>query len=332
VSAPASGATGIVHPCTAQTNVSFGAPPTIVGGIAERAVVASTNHGGLVAPNNIFLFEDTSGGCQVDPSAQVGIGADYAGVTANWPTLFLSNGPTGQGFTSVDRNGTDNGFNGAVAYNSSTTAPTQSPPAVATASPVRAFFGSVSTDNKVRGAVPGTCTLGASCWIDDSAFPSAQAGNAVPSTPVFDSAAVYAADSSAIIYAFPRASGGPSWSKNFANPSPPLPSPWPAPGSATVSAPVLLQGQTLLVVRGDGVVALASSSGFAPLLMVKALAAPVPPLVDTRGSGVVAYLVDGEGWVTALQIAVAPLRAGQNAWPRPGRDSCNSRNAASSCQ
>jgi hypothetical protein len=95
---------------------------------------------------------------------------------------------------------------------------------------------------------------------------------------------------------------------------------------------VLLPGQTVLLVRNDGVVALASSSGFTPLLMVKPLAAPVPPVVDTRGSGGVAYLVDGEGWVTALQIPLAPLAAGPNAWPRPGRDSCNSRNAASSCQ
>jgi len=95
---------------------------------------------------------------------------------------------------------------------------------------------------------------------------------------------------------------------------------------------VLLQGQTVLVVRSDGVVALASAAGVVPLLQVALTSAPVAPVVDTHGSGGVAYVADGGGWVTALQIAVPPLAAGQNAWPRPGRDSCNSRNAASSCQ
>jgi hypothetical protein len=141
--------------------------------------------------------------------------------------------------------------------------------------------------------------------------------------------AVYAADDHAVIYAFPRASGGPSWSKNFANP--PLPSPWPpAPTNPTASAPVLLLGQTVLVVRSDGVVALASSSGIAPLLQTALTAPPVAPAVDVHGSGAVAYVPDGAGWVWALQLAVAPLAAGPNAWPRPGRDSCNSRNAAPS--
>jgi hypothetical protein len=333
--APTSGSTGAVHACTSAsnsslTNVSFGAPPAIVAG-PERAVVAATAHSGLTT-NNIFIFEDT-GSCVLDSSTSVGVNTDYRGITANWSTpstIFLS---TAQGFSSADWSGS--GFGAAAAYNTLTaTVPTQSPPAVAALSTVHAFFGSVASDNKVRGAVPSTCVATA-CWIDDSTFPSAQAGNPVPSTPVFDSMAVYAADDHAMIYAFPRSAGGPSWStKDFVHPSPALPSPpWPpAPASGTSSAPVLLQGQAVLLVRNDGVVALASSSGIAPLLMVKPLAAPVSPVVDTRGSGSVAYLVDGEGWVTALQIAVPPLLAGPNVWPRPGRDSCNSRNAASSCQ
>jgi hypothetical protein len=88
----------------------------------------------------------------------------------------------------------------------------------------------------------------------------------------------------------------------------------------------------VLVVRNDGVVALASATGIVPLLNAAALSgAPVAPAIETRGTGGVAYVSDGQGWVWALQLPAPPLAAGAAVWPRPGRDSCNSRNAASPC-
>jgi len=320
--APASGSIGTVHACTPTSNVSFGSPPAIIvtSSASERAVVASNAHA-AAATSNVFLFEENSG-CQADTPALVGVGADYFGITANWPTIFLS---TGQGFSSADNNGST--FGAPVAYNG--TVPTLSPPAIATSS-LRAFFG--STDHTVRSAKQSLCTV-VSCWVDDPAFPTAAATNPVPFTPVFDAADAYAADDHAVVYAFPRSSGGPTWTEDFRNPTPPLPPPWPSAASATLAPPVLLLGGIVLVVRSDGVVAEASSPGIVPLLKVGVFGSgqPVAPVLDARGTGAVAYVPDGEGWVWALQLPTSPLAAGPNTWPRPGRDSCNSRNAASSC-
>ena len=326
---PSGGGPSIVHACAPTSNVSFGSPPAIVAN-PERAVLASIDNT-VAATSNIFLFEDNAG-CQADAPAQVplGTGGKYLGLSANWPTIFLA---TGQGFTSIDRNSGNTDFDAATqrAYNSTATVPTVSPPAISTQSSLRAIFASVTNDKMVHSAKQATCTS-VSCWVDDSSFSSAQAGNSVPFTPVFDAAGVYIADNAGVLYAFPRSSGGPNWSQDFIQPSPPLPAPWPTLASGTTSPPVLLPNQTLLAVRSDGVVALATAAGFAPLLKTAGPMVPVAPVIDSRPAGGVAYVVDGDGWLTAVQLPVAPLAAGSNIWPRPARDSCNSRNAASSCQ
>ncbi len=324
--APTSGVMGTAHAC-AVTNVSFGSPPAVIaanGAIPERAVLASADNT-VAATSNVFLFEENNG-CQADPPALLPVGASNksSGLSANGTSVFLS---TGQGFTSFDAFDPTT----ARAYTSTATVSTASPPALSAGS-LRAWFGSGGSDKMVHSALQSTCTGGTKCWVDDSAFPAASATSPFPFTPVFDAAAVFAVDASAVVHAFPRTTNGSAWSQDFVNPNPPLPSGWPTPGSATVSPPVLLQQETLLEVRNDGVVALATSAGIAPLIKAAPTGLPVAPVVDARAGGSVAYVVDGEGWLTAVQLPLAPLAAGQNAWPRPGRDSCNSRNAASTCQ
>jgi hypothetical protein len=321
ISAPSTGMLGSAQSCPAN-NVSFGGSP-VIALAPERAVVASTNHA-VAALSNVFVFQTST--CSSPETTLVGTG-DYPGVSASWPTLLLA---TGQGFSSVDRNGTDTGFDTTTltTYNNGTaTVTTLSPPSVSN-SPLNAFFGSTS-DRKVRRAAK-TCT-GVNCWTDVGGFTPPTAGSGLPYTPVFDSATIYTADDVGKVYTFARSNGTAGWTADFrASP----PSPWPSNSSATVSAPVLLQSGSVLVVRNDGVVALASSAGIVPLLDTKAplSGAPVSPAIETRGTGGVAYVSDGAGWVWALQTPAAPLAASAAVWPRPGRDSCNSRNAASSCQ
>jgi hypothetical protein len=322
ISAPSSGTMGSAQSCPAS-NVSFGASPVIALN-PERAVVASTNHA-LAALFNVFVFQTSN--CSSAETTLVGTG-DYPGVSANWPTLFLA---TGQGFSSVDRALGDLSFNTATltAYNNgSATVTTLSPPSVSNA-PVNAFFGSTS-DRKVRRAAR-TCTTGTPCWTDVAGFTPGAAGSGIPFTPVFDSASIYAADDVGKVYTFARSNGAAGWTADFSA-WPTTPSPWPSTSPATVSAPLMLQGGYVLVVRNDGVVALASAAGIAPLLKAAPLSgAPVAPAIETRGTGGEAYVSDGQGWVWALQLPAAPLAAGAAVWPRPGRDSCNSRNAASPC-
>jgi hypothetical protein len=44
----------------------------------------------------------------------------------------------------------------------------------------------------------------------------------------------------------------------------------------------------------------------------------------------VSYVHDGGGWIWAVQVP-PPAAASASVWPRPGRDSCNTRNATSTC-
>ena len=266
----------------------------------------------------------------VRPSPPVGT-ADSPGISANWPTLFLA---SGQGFTSVDRVNGDTAFSSStVAYNNgAATVPTSAPPAISTTSPSNAIFASGSPDDMVRRAFQTTCAP-LPCWQDvGGSFAPGPAGANLSSTPVFDAANIYVADDKAKVYAFSRSAGGAAaWSVDFRAA---LPSGWPSvSNSATVSPPILLQGGTALVVRSDGVVALASAAGAVPVLKMAALTGlPAAPVLDSRGTGGVAYVHDGEGWIYALQLASPPAIPSSTVWPRPGRDSCNSRNAASLCQ
>ena len=43
------------------------------------------------------------------------------------------------------------------------------------------------------------------------------------------------------------------------------------------------------------------------------------------------YVPDGAGWLWAVNLPAPPMQASATAWPRPGRDSCNSRSAGAAC-
>ncbi len=327
IPSPGGGATTATVQACSVANVSFGASPVIAAN-PERAVVVSTAHFGALQTANVFLFQTSA--CN-SPEADLVSAGDFPGVSASWPSVFLAS--ASQGFTSADRNGGDSAFNAPSSSYSGASAPTAAPPALLGNNPVNAaFFGSLSPDDSVRRASMSTC-LTIPCWTDVGGFTPGAAASSVPYTPVFDSTVLYAADDHGKLYAFNRSSGAAAWSADLRSAA--LPAPWstlPVAASAIISAPVLLQRATALVVRSDGVVALANSAGISPLLLVGATAAPAPPAIDSHNGSGVAYLADGDGWVTALQLPVAALAPGQNTWPRPGRDSCNSRNAASQCQ
>jgi hypothetical protein len=82
----------------------------------------------------------------------------------------------------------------------------------------------------------------------------------------------------------------------------------------------------------DGPVKVVSQSGVQALLTVTPYAATPPvPATEASGSYGVAYVPDGAGWVWAVNLPAPPMQASSTAWPRPGRDSCNSRSAGAPC-
>ncbi|MGZ6125012.1 MAG: hypothetical protein ACXWLR_08625, partial [Myxococcales bacterium] len=89
---------------------------------------------------------------------------------------------------------------------------------------------------------------------------------------------------------------------------------------------------TVLVVQKDGAVKIVSGGSVSSLLSVASYAAAPPvPAIEAAGSYGLAYVPDGAGWVWAVNLPAPPLQASAVAWPRPGRDSCNSRFAGAPC-
>jgi hypothetical protein len=161
-----------------------------------------------------------------------------------------------------------------------------------------------------------------------SSFAPAIATSGLPTTPVFDGTTIYAADDKGTVYAW-------SWSSGT-----PVPPGWPvSPSSSlTVSPPVLLEGAGVLVVYSDGKVKIIGSGGTTQQQVIGTLleppVTPLAPAIDLRNLGTspggVAYVAASGGWIYAWQIAAAPKTASVTVWPRPGHDSCNSRNANTS--
>jgi hypothetical protein len=144
---------------------------------------------------------------------------------------------------------------------------------------------------------------------------------------VFDGTNIWSADDQGVVYTWRQDTGMPL--KSIAL-------------GAAVSSPVLLgvpPGGLALIVHRDGgveILTLTTTTLTALTLvnvgMFAASVTPVPPAIDFRGAGGVAYVPAPQGWVYALQIPQAPMSASASVWPRPGRDSCNSRSAGSPCQ
>ncbi len=305
-------------------NATLSWPPVIAGmpGAPLAVLVANATS----AVNNVFVFQ--KGNCT--PIDQEPLTLDgqtmFNGASAEGSTLFFAHGA---GFTSSAFNGTFDPV--GVSYSGSGgNPPARGGPAILGASPTETpiFAGG---DKKVHKAQFNPSCTGTPCWQSAMTWTNISAN--LNGTPVFDANAVYVTDSNGVVYAFSQAVAGATTSQV-------------APTTTlAVSSPVLVGTGQALVVQHDATVRLVTpaapvSSNAVTLLQMRtpagALASyaasgpPPTPVVDARGSGGVAYIPDGAGYVWAVQIDQAPVAASATAWPRPGRDSCNSRNAAAS--
>lgn len=321
---------------TANPNAAFGAcdvsdatigTPPVIAGFADSplAVLASTSTNGL---HDVYVFR--KGTCTPFDSELLTLGTNttFSGAAAKDNTLYFGHS---NGFTSIAFDPSARSFvAGTEASFSVSSGPTpgaRGGPSVGL-SPESPYF--AGSDRKVHKSASNTCT-GTSCWTPLVTTPAAAA--ILNGTPVFDTTAIYDTDSNGVVYAWAQAGG-----------STPLGTVSPTTGSTAilVSSPVLVGSLQAVVVQHDATVRLlsfANSSGGTTLLqMTRGGAAasyasgvvPPTPVVDARGSGGVAYIPDGAGWVWAVQLDQPPVAASAQVWPRPGRDSCNSRNASAS--
>jgi hypothetical protein len=307
---PAGSATTSSAQSCAASGVHLTAPPAVMTtGGADLAFAVATSRGSTLT-NNIYSFQLTTT-CTNPGAALLNATGELTGVSATSGVLFFSHGA---GFTSAPQSGKSIDTLSTVAFSGN--APAAAPPSISTASSTTAIFGGLSPDKAMHlTRKAGSVTTS---WSDATGFPTAAAGSNLALAPVFDGANIYAADDQGKVYAWSLSTGALAWSHAM---------------GAPVSAPVLLQGGSLLVVKNDGTVALVSASGILPLVKLSnPVGSPQPPAVDQRGAFGVAYATDGKGWVSAVQLPAQPVPASGTVWPRPGRDSCNSRNAGSSCQ
>ena len=300
------------NPACTATNTGFVNPAAIatISG-KDVAVVASGYHSST--GNNLFLFQDQSGACgQVAAQLVPGVSGDFAGVTLASGMAFLADT---RGFSSVKQIG--NGFDLTSVVTYSPPLPSSAPPSLAGGS---AIFASLSTDESVRRTTE-VCSGGLACtsWQTATGFSPAAASSNLSFTPVFDASNIWTVDDKGLVYA---------WSKDKGT----LAAGFPVTLTSQAAPPVLLQAGALLV-QQDGGVTLVSPQGTALTIWnVGSLGgAQVAPAVDTLAVGGIAYLPT-PSYLYALHVPSVPLAASSAAWPRPGRDSCNSRNAASLCQ
>jgi hypothetical protein len=258
-------------------------------------------------------------------------------------------GSHGAGFSSVPLNPT---FGPSTDYNNggSSSSSLYSPAAPAiyldggVSEPIFGAFASsalAAATGIVRDADAGTCPALLSnppCWKPG---PLAQAVD-VSHTPLFAGGYGFATDEKGMVQAFPLSGSGPVLASVG------------SPGKG--SAPLLLgnlapPANQLVVVQPDGRVRTLTLSP-SPAVDTTVLtvgsfavgARPSTPVADARKSGAlsgsVIYVIDGGGcsttpcgpsWVWALQSDAPPLAASSTAWVRPGRDSCNTRNAQAAC-
>ncbi len=304
-------ATVAALPC-AITAAAFGPPPAITSaGSTEIAVVAAPAHD--VSKDNIYVFQLNGSQCQNVFSNSIPLLTNpLSGVSVSPSTWFFSHSA---GFTSVAKK--NNGFDGTTAVSFNGSAPALAGPGVSSNSSVDVFFGGGTGDKAMHRTQKVTSVT--TTWKDVSGFPT-QADSILPYTPVFDGSSLYAADDQGKVYAWSESTGSLLWSRAL---------------GGAASAPVLMQNGSLLVVKKDGTVALVSQAGILPLVKLNAFSpqSPSPPAVDQRTTAWgVAYVGDGAGWVNAVQLPTVPVLATGTVWPRPGRDSCNSRNAGAVCQ
>ncbi|HUJ29499.1 MAG TPA: hypothetical protein VLW85_25940 [Myxococcales bacterium] len=285
---------------------TFGAPPVLatVGG-KDTAYLLSTAAG---SGNFVTYTWDGSNCIPGFATLTVPGGGGFTGASFANGLLY---GSHAQGFSSYDLTQS----NKQVNYSGSGTPPAAAPPSI---SGNDAFFASDDASALLHRTKQGACFLVlGTCWNDDgTAFGAANA--ALPYTPVFDADNLWNADGAGVVYQWPLAGG----------------SPQPKQLTGAPSAPVLLQDGSAIVVQKDGPVVIIPAAMSTPAKLINLGASsstPLAPVVDARGSFGVAYVAAPSGWLYALQTPVPPAAATATTWPRPGRDSCNSRNADSSC-
>ena len=306
----------------------LGAAPAIttVAANAPAVIVAATSTN-IVTDENVFIFQlvktGGTGACtlvtKAKPFLTSSVGS-LTGVSLSGATVFFSNGA---GFSSIPQSGTTFGSTVVTFSSGGGAVSARDPPSILSSAALNPIFG--GSDQVVRRTV-STGSGAAPKWMTDTNFiPGNLPGNPV-GTPVFDTQAIYTMDDQGTLAAW-SLSTGTALGQVQSSPSAGVPA----------SAPVLLQATSVLIVQQDGRVRLATRLSGPPssltavtLLKVGAFKnsiTPLSPVVDVRGTGGVAYIPDGSGWLWAIQLDNAPLAATANTWPRPGRDTCNSRNA-----
>ena len=296
-----------VTACASQLGVSFGAPVAVTTASgSEAAIVIAPRRLAAANPKNLFVYPGT---CTVTASQYLSGSNELTGITAIPGKVFLS---SAAGFTSLDQIGT--GFSaGGPVYNPAASAPAA--PSLVAASPMNAVFGTDVGDLHRAGS---TMCGSVSCWTDlYTTPPHTSAG--VSQTPVFDGTHVYASDDSGNVSSWVQSTGAGEWTQSLAT---------------LISPPVILQDPSgvVLVVQLDRTLKLVSSTGAAPLIKVGAFTTQPPvPALEPGGNSGLAYVPDGAGWLWAINLPSSPMAASTVAWPRPGRDSCNSRSTGAPC-
>jgi hypothetical protein len=301
--------------------VSLGAPPaittaTIGTNAVEVAMVVATARktGILSSPNNVFVYQAN---CTSTAYQYLINGSnELTAVSAVPGKIVLGSAAT---FASIDQvAGTSPGFNfGSAATYSGSVALLDAPGLIA--APLNAVFGT-STGDLHRATSPTPCS-GSSCWSDMYSSPWPHSSGTISSAPVFDGTHIYTADDAGNVSSWAQGTGAAEWTQAL---------------SGVISGAVILQSSpgSVLIMQKDGSVKVVSAAGVVSLITVAAYTAATPPpvpAVDTAGSFGVAYVADGTGYVWAVNLPALPLQASSSAWPRPGRDSCNSRSAGAPC-
>ena len=302
--------------CTQLSSVALGAPvamttATVSGAPVEVAVAVATVRKVLFNPNNLFVYQAN---CTVSSFQYLINGSsELTGVSALPGKVVLASAAT---FTSIDQNG-GTGFNFGSAATYSGSVSLLDAPALISGAPLNAFFGTSTGDlHRVTSSTP--CS-GSGCWSDAYTTPWPHSPGTLSSAPVFDGTHIYTADDAGNVSSWLQSTGTGEWSQAL---------------GVVLSGPVILQGGagSVLVVQKDGAVKVVSKTNVVSLLNVGAYGgAPPVPALEASGSYGIAYVPDGSGWVWAVNLPAPPMQASSAAWPRPGRDSCNSRSAGAAC-
>ncbi len=341
-----------VGSCHALSNV-LGAPVALTAPDStgyENVIAVPTARSGINPPNFLAYKPVGSPPSSCGPVAETAVllptgAGDLTGVSVSQPdggpaTAF---GSHGAGFSSVPLNASS--FGSSVDYNNGGSGSLYAPAAPAiyldggVAEPIFGAYASSALDagtGIVRDADAGTCGLPVPCWTPG---PLNRALD-VSHTPLFAGGYGFATDDRGAVQAFPL-SGGTALTNAAST-------------AKYVSAPLLLgnaapPANPLVVVQSDGrvrVLTLSPAADTTVLTVGTFAARPSTPVADARKSGAlsgsVIYVIDGGGcsttpcastsWVWALQSDAPPLPASSTSWVRPGRDSCNTRNAQALCQ